>query len=419
MNLAHFVHAYPERTETFISRQVDGLAARGHRVVVFTHGPPQGLDPDTAARARIVRLDAPRANGASALRRSARTALAAATSAARHPRLASEWLAQAGGTLRRRIETLHRAPVLAREGPFDIAHCHYGDVGLADLGAARVWRAPLVVSFYGYDCSSFVRGRGAAVYAPLFASADRILALGETMRARLEALGAPPERLAIQPLGVDPDVFRPAQGSPAGSHLLTVARLVPKKGIDVALRAVALLAPEFPDLRYEIVGDGPLRPELEALSSQLGIARLVEFAGMRSQEEVRRALGRASLFVLPSRTAPDGDEEGTPTVLLEAASAGLPVVSTRHAGIPDVVADGETGFLVEESDVEALGASLRDLLARGELRARMGRAGRRRVLRVHDTARLSARLERHYEEASRNAARRFDRPPRDPKATSS
>lgn len=419
MRLAHFVHAYPERTETFISRQVDGLAARGHQVVVFTHGPPQRLDPDTAAGARVVRLDPSNPNGASTLGRSVRSALAAATSAARHPRRASAWLALAGGSLRRRVETLPRVRVLAGEGPFDLAHCHYGDVGLADAGAARLWRAPLVVSFYGYDCSSFVRERGAAVFAPLFASADRILALGETMRARLEALGAPRDRLAIQPLGVDPGVFAPAHGPPAARRLLTVARLVPKKGIDVALRAVALLAPQFPDLRYEIVGDGPLRQELEALAGRLGIARLVEFAGMRSQEEVRRALGRASLFVLPSRTAPDGDEEGTPTVLLEAASAGVPVVSTRHAGIPDVVADGETGFLVEESDAEALSARLRDLLTEGELRARMGRAARSRVLREHDTALLSARLERHYEEASRSAARRFDRLPRDPAATSS
>ncbi len=413
MRLAHFVHAYPESTETFISRQVEGLRARGHGVDVFTHGEPLHLDPDVAGAARVVQLEGARSGLLSSRAPAAAAALRAAGCALRHPRAARVWLARGGGRLRRRIATLPRAATLAGQGPYSVVHCHYGDVGLSDGAAARLWDAPLVVSFYGYDCSSFVRAHGPAVYRALFAAVDLILVLGAAMRARLEALGAPRERIAIQPLGVDPAAYAPGP-APEPHRILTVARLVPKKGIDAALRAVAALAPEFPDLRYEIIGDGPLRAELEGLARGLGLAARVRFAGLGTQPEVRRAMRRASLFLLPSRTAPDGDEEGTPTVLLEAASAGLPVVSTRHAGIPDIVADGDTGLLAAESDLDGLTALLRRLLDSGELRRRMGAAARRRVLLEHDAARLAARLEGHYEEAERNASMRLANGPRCP-----
>ena len=407
MRLAHFVHAYPERTETFISRQVDGLCARGHRVDVFTHRAPRHPDPDTLGEARVLGLDAPGARAHGRAGRWLRQGAVAAAAAVRHPRIAAAWLARSRPGVRRGLETLPRAPLLAREGPYDVVHCHYGDIGLADGGAADYWSAPLLVSFYGYDCSSYVAARGRDVFVPLFAAADRVLVLGESMRARLVALGAPRDRIGIQPLGVDTDRIRPAATPPEPGRVVTVARLVPKKGLDGALRAVARVAAEGIDLRYEILGDGPLRGSLEALAASLGIDDRVRFRGLCSQAEVAEALAGAAVFLLPSRTAPDGDEEGTPTVLLEAASAGVPVVSTLHAGIPDIVAHGETGVLVREDDADALADALGGLLSSPEERASMSRSARAHAVREHDVKELARRLERHYEEASaRNARRR-------------
>jgi colanic acid/amylovoran biosynthesis glycosyltransferase len=177
---------------------------------------------------------------------------------------------------------------------------------------------------------------------------------------------------------------------------LSIARLVPKKGIEHALRAVALLAGEHPGLRYTIVGDGPLRSELESLARALGVADVGRVAGWRTQPDVLALARAADVLLAPSVTAPDGDAEGTPVAILEAAALGLPVVASRHSGIPDVVSEGESAILVDEADARALAdaiARLRD----PALRRRMGEAGRAFVERRHDIRALNRALLARYE----------------------
>ena len=336
---------------------------------------------------------------------------------------------------------------LRGDGSFDVVHCHYGVTGLRYGVAARLWDAPLVVSFYGYDASRYPRERGERVYEPLFAAAQRVTSLSPHMDDRLRALGCPPAKIRRVPLPVDASgeaqaqiprlaslarddsgasrvrddtghSERRAEGEgyviPSGARsaesrnrdrpdrgaevrLLTVARLVEKKGIAIALRAVGSMRDELPDVRYDVIGDGPLRAELEALASSLGIADRVRFAGALSNERVQQAMRDADVFVLPSMTAANGDEEGTPTVLLEAGCAQLPVLATRHAGIPEVVADGRSAVLVPENDPAALAAGLRTILAARNRWPAMGEAGRRLVSeRGHLTADVAARLEALY-----------------------
>jgi len=199
--------------------------------------------------------------------------------------------------------------------------------------------------------------------------------------------------------GASPRLDTPARNDDAQREvrLLTVARLVEKKGIDVALRALGSLRDELPAVRYDVIGDGPMRAELEALAVSLGIADRVRFAGPVANDAVQQAMRDADLFVLTSLTAASGDEEGTPTVLIEAAYAGLPVLATRHAGIPDIVADGESGMLVTENDPAALADGLRTMLASRERWPAMGEAGRRLIIeRGHLTADVAARLEALY-----------------------
>ena len=296
---------------------------------------------------------------------------------------------------------VHTLAALRGEAPFDVVHCHYGVIGLRYGVAARLWGAPLVVSFYGYDASRYPRERGERVYAPLFAAAQRVTSLSPHMDERLRALGCAPEKIRRVPLPVDGTAEDEAQTARLAAlarddtvRLLTVARLVEKKGIDVALRAIGAMRDELPAIRYNVIGDGPLRAELEALAASLGIADRVSFAGALSNDLVQQAMREADLFVLPSLTAPTGDEEGTPTVLLEASYARLPVLATRHAGIPEIVTDGESGVLVAEGDPGALAAGLRALLSDRERWPAMGEAGRRLVIeRGHLTADVAARLE--------------------------
>jgi colanic acid/amylovoran biosynthesis glycosyltransferase len=327
-------------------------------------------------------------------------------------------LARASGGWGPLVRTL---AALRGDGSFDVVHCHYGVTGLRYGVAARLWDAPLVVSFYGYDASRYPRERGEGVYESLFAAAQRVTSLSPHMDDRLRALGCPPEKIRRVPLPVDPSAAAP---SPAASamprldamarnhgetapapiddpraeiRLLTVARLVEKKGIGIALRALAGMRDELPNARYDVIGEGPLRAELEALASSLGIADRVRFAGALSNERVQQAMRDADVFVLPSMTAANGDEEGTPTVLLEAGCAQLPVLATRHAGIPEVVADGRSAVLVAEGDPAALAAGLRAILAARSRWPAMGEAGRRLVIeRGHLTTDVAARLEALY-----------------------
>jgi glycosyltransferase involved in cell wall biosynthesis len=167
----------------------------------------------------------------------------------------------------------------------------------------------------------------------------------------------------------------PAPASPP--RLLAVGRLVEKKGYPVLVEACALLKQRGTDFRCEIIGDGPLDAELRRQIDSLGLSAEVELAGSRTQPEIRRSLSAASVFVLPCVEEKSGGMDILPTVITEAMAAALPVVSTRLAGIPEMVIDGKTGFLVAPGDPRAVADAVQKLLSNsGEARA-MGAAGRR------------------------------------------
>lgn len=397
LRVAFFVPSFPELSETFILRQIVGLLERGHDVRIFAHdrGTERPMHADVERHDLLARLRViGERDGRTLPKRHGRAPAGAFVRCLRprHARSAGGW-----GPLLRVLGALRG------EAPFDVVHCHYGVTGLRYGVAAQLWGAPLVVSFYGYDVSRYPRERGPRVYAGLFAAAARVLSLSAHMDERLRTLGCAPDRLHRVPLAVSPPTDetmpRRAARERAEVRLLTVARLVEKKGIAHVLHALARVRDELPSLRYDVIGDGPLRGELGALAASLGVVERVRFLGARTSDEVHRAMREADLFVLPSVIARNGDEEGTPTVLMEASYAGLPVLATRHAGIPDVVADGETGVLVPEGDDDALAEALRTLILERERWPAMGEAGRRLVIeRGHLTADVAARLEALYRE---------------------
>lgn len=214
---------------------------------------------------------------------------------------------------------------------------------------------------HGNDISAQVQRDGVETYTRLFRAGDFFLPISEFWRRRLIELGAPRDRVIVHRMGVDCDrlEFAP-RAHPAGGpvRLLSIARLVEKKGLEYAIRAVARTVEQGIDVDYRIVGDGPLRAELTALIERLGISDRVSLLGAQSRNRVREEMYAAQILLAPSVTAEDGDMEGIPVAIMEAMATGLLVLSTRHSGIPELVRDRFSGFLVGERDVDGLARAL-------------------------------------------------------------
>jgi glycosyltransferase involved in cell wall biosynthesis len=191
--------------------------------------------------------------------------------------------------------------------------------------------------------------------------------------------------------GTDLGRFHPDRRRPEPGLILSVGRLVPKKGFPTLVRALQSLARDGSAFRCQIYGAGPERSQLEALAGGLGVDDRISFLGARPQEDVIAAYGRAALFVLAPVVLEDGDRDGIPNVLVEAMAAGVPVVSTRISGIPELIDDEVDGILVEPGDPDALAAAIRRLLGEPELAERLAAAARRKVESRFDLA-LNTRL---------------------------
>ena len=184
--------------------------------------------------------------------------------------------------------------------------------------------------------------------------------------------------------------------------ILTIGRLIEKKGHVYAIRAIAKVVKKYRNIEYLIAGDGPLRNKLEGLVQELGIEKHVKFSGAIEQNEVLKLYQQAHIFVLPSITTSNGDQEGIPVVLMEAQATGLPVISTYHTGIPEVIVEGKSGFLVPEKDVDALAERLEYPIEHPELWPDMGRYGRKFVEEKYDIKKLNQQLVEIYSNILRN-----------------
>jgi len=288
-----------------------------------------------------------------------------------------------------------------------LVHAHFGPTGVLVLAATQRLQVPLITSFYGYDLSALVREAEWRVrYRQLFAHGALFLVEGPHMRERLLRLGCPPEKVRIQRIAIDLEQFpfRPRAWCEGPIRLLHVGRMVEKKGHEYTLRAFARVRAQMRACELYLIGEGPLRPRLERLAAELGIAEAVRWLGALSRAAYREVAERCHILVQPSVTAANGDDEGgAPTVLLEMQASGMPIVATRHADIPHVVREGESARLVPERDVEASAEALRELMAHPEQWPRMAEAGRAFVAERHDIRREAPRLEELYWSAIKTA----------------
>ena len=355
------VDNFPAISETFVIDQIDALRARGLQpLVVATNRDPSGM---VHERGRSLAETACYAEDRIPL-----------------PKFL-------GRDLRRRLYPAQLKPRLYTNllKPADLVICHFGPMGtlaaraLADVDGPRIWTI-----FHGFDLSVQLRRAGADSYDFLFRNGDRFFAVSRLWLDKLKELGCPPDRLELLRMGVDVDSIPFTERRIDTSRplrILSVCRLVEKKGIEYAIRAVDELRRLKPGLEvsYEIVGGGPLRPSLEKLTDELALEDRISFAGPLSEESVQSRIAGCDLFVQPSVTAATGDMEGIPVSLMNAMAAGVPVLSTFHSGIPELLTDGVEGLLAPERDHRRLAENICALLRAPDLALSLAKAARRKI----------------------------------------
>ncbi|MFW5875762.1 MAG: glycosyltransferase [Myxococcota bacterium] len=295
---------------------------------------------------------------------------------------------------------------LLESGAYGVLHAHFGTGGVYAVPFARRHRLPLVVTFHGYEVPLLgsvkrlvPRNLPYALTAPALLEHMTLgLCASTELLEMLHDLGVPRERLRLHRIGIDLTRFHRGARDPERPRLAMVGRFVEKKGFEYGLRAFARVA-RGSGAELVVIGGGERERRLRSIVQHEGIAEQVRFAGVLTNDQVAAELARSDVLLAPSVVTVDGDRESGLVAVKEASASECVPVTTWHGGIPDIVDDGETGYLVHERDVEALADRLARLLADPDLRARMGVAARRKMEREYDNVERVAALEDRYDEA--------------------
>lgn len=304
----------------------------------------------------------------------------------RHPlRLLHRALAEVGVGDRHRAswpEYRRRVRAAVRRIRPDVMHAHFGTTGARLYPLVRELGIPMVVSFHGKDAFvSPTKRQYRETYPKMLKSMSAVTVVSRIMRSRLEDLGADRDQVHLVRVGKHLDEYpfrQPGRGRVR--EWISVGRLTEKKGHRDAIAAFEEVIQDHPDQRLRIVGDGPLRGQIEELVREQGLSEHVKLVGAVDHKSAKRMMAAADAFLLCSRTAANGDREGVPTVLMEAQLLGLPCVTTTHSGIPEVIPDDNQWLLSPEGDVPAIAAAMRALLAADwSTRMSVAEAGRAKV----------------------------------------
>jgi len=271
-------------------------------------------------------------------------------------------------------------------------HAHFGYTGSQVLPVKRETGLPLVTTFYGEDISALPRSeKWLRAYERLFSEGDLFLVEGPNMRKKLVELGCSPEKTKIQRIAIPLDRYPFRQRLPKQrgktALILFCGSFREKKGLLYALDAVRRARERFPILEFRIIGEGELRPQVEQAIERYRMRSYTTLLGFQAHARMVEEMYNADIFISPSVTAANGDSEGgAPTTILEAQACGMPVISTDHGDIPNVVVPGRSALLGPERDAEMLGNNLCTLLAEQERWAEMGKLGRAFVKKYHNIA---------------------------------
>ena len=291
----------------------------------------------------------------------------------------------------------------------NVLHAHFGYTGYHVLPIKDRLLLPLITTFYGEDVSrlaneSLWKDR----YRELFKKGDLFLVEGHFMRNRLAEIGCPPEKIALQRIAIMCEKYPFRSRLPKKRNepirVFFCASFREKKGMKYALAAVRRAHEESPNILFRVAGDGYLRPEIEKIIDEQRMGDYTKLLGFLSHDRAIREMNACDIFIHPSVTTADGDSEGgAPTTILEAQACGMPVLSTYHADIPNIVKEGESALLSPEKDVDSLYVNLMKLITEQDRWAAMGIAGREFIEKYHDVKKEVDHLEQHYCRLSKNA----------------
>ncbi|MEC4819976.1 MAG: glycosyltransferase [Scytonema sp. PMC 1069.18] len=404
MRIAFLVGEFPVISETFILNQITGLLTRGHEVHIYGHYPENKSK---------IHTDVEKFN------------------VLKHtyyiPRIPNNYVWRVVKGLGLIIVNFRKAPLvllqslnifkygiraaslrllyavipMLKSQPYDIIHGQFGMHGIEGMIYRQIGaiQGKLVTSFRGYDISWFVKEYGEGVYKDLFAQGDFFLTNCKFFQERVINLGCDKDKIIVHGSGIDCSRFnfKARYPQPDGKvRIATTGRLIEKKGIEYGIRGVAKVAKIYPNLEYNIIGDGNLREHLQQVIDSLGVADKVKLLGWKNQQEIIQILDKSHIFIAPSVTAADGNQDAPVNTLKEAMAMGLPVIGTVHGGIPELIQDGISGFLVPERDGDAIAQKLGYFIEHPEVWEQMGRVGRAYVEKHYDINKLNDELVEIY-----------------------
>jgi len=397
MKIAVLVGKFPLLSETFVLNQITGLLDRGHQVDIFAlwKSSDNKVHPDVI-KYRLLDKCVYRDISDNYPLRILHTAKKLFSNKEHFGKLIQSTNFIKYGNIALSFNLFYTCLQFLEREPYDIIFCHFGTIGnigsaLQDIGLAK---GKLVVVFHGADMSIALQ-QNKNIYHRLFQNGDLFLPISQYWKEKLISLGCKEEKILVHRMGIDVNNFSYKKNQLKGNEkirICTVARLVEKKGVEYAIKAVSSIAKKRNDIEYHIVGSGPLEKPLKQLISSLGMESVIKLHGWKTQDEVAQLLDKTNIFLSPSVTASDGDQEGIPVVLMEALAKGIPVVSTIHSGIPELIKDGISGYLVPERDIQALIDKIKILIDQPEDWQRMGMEGRKFVDENYNIDKLNDRL---------------------------
>lgn len=410
MNIAFIVSPFPSLSETFILNQITGLIDRGHEVDIYAQYPDDTakIHPEVLKYRLLERTYYEVSIPHNLFKRLLKAIWLVIINFHKSPFVILRSLnIFKHGKQALSLRLLYMVLPYVGRKPYDIIHCHFGPNGLLgvrlrELGAIK---GKIVTTFHGYDIRLGIQN-GPDYYAKLKKNSDVFLSISPYNKHHLLSFGFDPNKIVDHPVGIDTRRFSSHWESKAHlnhddhrtARILTVARLVPEKGLEYGIRSIKeiLKRNSSAQIQYNIVGDGKQKIQLEKLTRTLNLTGIVRFLGNLDQSGVQKTLQQADVFLLPSIN------EALPVCLMEAQATGLPVVASTVGSVDKVVNNGISGFLVQAGDVDALAEKLGYLIEHPEIWSEMGRAGRAYVEANYDIDKLNDRLVEIYQELLRN-----------------
>lgn len=394
IKIAFLVNTFPTLTEPFVSNKIIGLLKKGYTVDIIS-GRCDGNEKNTHHEYNIsdhtYYINVP----ASKTKRIFTGCVKLFRYLFSHPRVVFNFFILLRGFDRPIAwKYLFSAEIFMEHGHYDIVHCIYGSNGGIGIlhKEAGIIDGKLITSFHGFDMSE--RILNSRLYTKLKKKGDLFLPVCNYFKNKLIQYNFPEDKIIVHHTSININQFKLKERIGEINEvvkILTVGRLTVKKGIEYSIRAIGSLVKKYP-IRYIIIGDGELREALDHLIKSLDASEYIQLINSVSRDELVKYYISSDILIAPSIATENGNIEGIPNVLKEAMSCGLPVISTWHSGIPELVRDGKNGYLVPERDPEAIAERLEYLINHPDVLPRLARCGRSEVEQRFDSNKLNNHL---------------------------